>query len=188
MAVVANQPVVDWAKRHLSQPVRIKVRFASKPARTLVYLMLVSVPLVLVAAMVFLKVSGSAKTVTWWGIFLFGFVLLVPAAVIIQLGRRTRESLAESLDADGVRSSKRRFFPWQDLRYVDHVSKITRVEGVTRRIEDNQLELVFSDGKAIIPPLIEGRERLWALIDTMPAEVRDDGAIRASTDSPRTRS
>jgi hypothetical protein len=62
---------------------------------------------------------------------------------------------------------------------VDHVSKTTREGGVTRKIEDNQLELVFADGKAIIPPLIEDRERIWALINTMPAEVRDDGEVRA---------
>ena len=183
-----NQSVVDWAKQNLSQPVRIRLRFATKPGRALVYLLLFSVPFVLVAAMVFLKLSGSAKSVTWWGIFLLGFVLSIPGAVIMLLGARTRQTLLESLDAEGVRSSRGRRFVWGNLRYVDHVSKITRVGGLTRKVEDNQLELVFSDGKAIIPPLIEDRERLWALIDTMPAEVRDDGAVRSPTGSPRTRS
>ena len=144
----------------------------------MVYLLLVSVPLLLVAAMAFLKISGSAKSVTWWGIFLFGFVLLIPAGVIVQLGKRTRQTLVESLDTDGVSSARGQRFLWDNLRYVDHVSKITRIGGVTRKIEDNQLELVFSDGEAIIPPLIEDRERLWALINSMPVEVRDDGAVR----------
>ena len=63
---------------------------------------------------------------------------------------------------------------------MDHVTKITRVGGVTRRIKDNQLELVFEGGKLVIPPLIHGRAGVWALVNAMPAEVRDDGVTRAN--------
>jgi len=110
---------------------------------------------------------------------LLGVVLLVPAGVIVLLGARTRQTLVESLDADGVSITGGRRFLWDNLQYVDHVSKTTRDGGVTRKIEDNQLELVFANGKAIIPPLIDDRERIWALINTMPAQVRDDGQVRA---------
>jgi hypothetical protein len=51
---------------------------------------------------------------------------------------------------------------------------------VSRRIKDNQLELVFEGGKAVIPPLIHDRAAIWALVNAMPIEVRDDGVPRAS--------
>ena len=181
-----EQTILDWAKQNLPQPVAIRLR-EGKGARTLMHVLLLSIPLLIVSCQSFVKLSGFAKGVSWWGIFLLGFVLLIPAGVIILMGARTRQTLVEVLDTDGVRTARGRRFLWQHLRYVDHVSKITRVGGATHKLEDNQLELVFSDGKAIIPPRIEDRERLWALINSMPAEVRDDGEVRA-TGSPRIRS
>jgi hypothetical protein len=173
-----NQPVVHWAKQNVPHPVHIRPR-SGKGARTLMYVLLFSVPFLIVSCQSFLKLSGFAKGVSWWGIFLLGFVLVIPAGVIVLLGARTRQTLVNSLDADGVSTARGRRLLWENLQYVDHVSKTTRDGGVTRKIEDNQLELVFANGKAIIPPLIEDRERIWALINTMPAQVRDDGQVRA---------
>ena len=175
---IQSRSVVHWAKQNLGQPVRIKLS-ASQPARTLVHVLLFSVPFAIVVAMAFLKLSGFHKA-SWWGIFLLGVVLSIPAGVIAWFGARTRQTLVESLDADGATATRGQRFLWENLRCVDHVSKVMREGGVTRRIEDNQLELVFSNGKAIIPPLIEERERIWALINSAPAEVRIDGQVTAS--------
>lgn len=172
-----NQPVVNWAKQNVPHPVDVRLRYA-KGARTLMYVLLFSVPFLIVSCQSFLKLSGFAKGVSWWGIFLLGFVLLIPAGVIALMGARTRQTLVKSLDAGGVSTARGRRFLWENLHYVDHVSKTTRDGGVTRKIEDNQLELVFADGKTIIPPLIEDRERIWALVHSMPAQVRDDGQVR----------
>lgn len=174
-----NQPVVNWAKQNLPQPVEIKQRFASRWARVVLYLLLFSIPLLIVAALVFLQLTGGAtKGASWWGIFLCGGVLMLPPALIVLLGFLTRQKLVKSLDASGVKSSIGRKFLWENLYYVDHVSKHYRAGGVRRVIKDNQLELVFADGKAIIPPLIENREQIWNLINSMPAQVRDDGVVR----------
>jgi hypothetical protein len=90
-----------------------------------------------------------------------------------------RKGLAKSLDAEGVTSTQGMKFPWEKLYYVDHVTKHVRAGWVTRRIKDNQLELVFEGGKVIIPPLIQDRAAVWSLINSMPAQVRDDGVRRA---------
>jgi hypothetical protein len=178
-----NQAVVNWAKQNVPQPVEIRL-LGGKGARALMYVLLFSVPFLIVSCQSFVKLSGFAKDVSWWGIFLLGFVLLIPAGIIVLLGARTRQTLVKSLDADGVISSLGRRFRWENLSHVDHVSKTTREGGVTRKIEDNQLELVFSNGKVIIPPLIHDRERVWALINSMPVEVRDDGHVRAAPPPP----
>ena len=172
-----NQPVVDWAKQNLPQSVEIKQRFASSGARILIYALLFSIPVLIVAGFVFLKLQGKQRS-NWWGVFLCGGVLMIPAIVIILLGALTRQKLVKSLDADGVKSSMGRRFLWQNFYYVDHVSKHSNFGGVRRVAKDNQLELVFADGKAIIPPLIENREQIWNLINSMPAQVRDDGVVR----------
>jgi hypothetical protein len=96
------------------------------------------------------------------------------------LGAYVRRGFAKSLDAEGVNAALGKKFPWGKLYYVDHVTKHVRAGGVSRRIKDNQLELVFEGGKAVIPPLIHDRAAIWALVNAMPTEVRDDGVLRAS--------
>jgi hypothetical protein len=71
-------------------------------------------------------------------------------------------------------------FPWGKLYYVDHVTKYSRVGRLSRKVKDNQLELVFEGGKLIIPPLIHDRARVWDLVNSMPTQVRDDGAPRGA--------
>lgn len=172
-----NQPVVNWAQQNLAQSVEIRLRFASRWARLLVYALLFSIPVLIIAAFIFLKLTGGTEA-NWLGIFLCGGVLILPGIVIVLLGALTRQKLVKSLDASGVRSSMGKRFLWQNLYYIDHVSKITRAGGVSRKTEDNQLELVFADGKAIIPPLILDRERIWNLVNSIPAQVKFDGEVR----------
>ena len=176
-----NQPVVNWAKQTLAEPVEIKIMFASRWARLLVYAALLSIPVLIIAVMIFLKLAGRGSGGPgWFGIFLCGGAMLLPAFVIILLGMFMQQKFVKSLDAAGVKSSLGKKFLWENLYYIDHVSKITRVAGVTHKTEDNQLELVFADGKAIIPPLIYDRERIWALINSAPAQVKFDGEVRAA--------
>ncbi len=61
---------------------------------------------------------------------------------------------------------------------MNHVTKVVIRGGVRRRIKGDQLELVFEGGKLVIPPMIHGRAEVWALVNSMPAEVRDDGIPR----------
>jgi len=88
-----------------------------------------------------------------------------------------RRGLVKSLDAEGVRGTMGQRFTWEKLYYVDHVSQRFRGR-VSRRVKDNQLDLVFEGGKLIIPPMIHDRGRVWELINSMPAQVRDDGVPR----------
>ena len=171
-----NQPAVDWAKQNLAQPVEIKLLFGGRWKMLLVYALLFSVPLLIIAL-------GAVRVLTekiengWFGLFACNGILLLPCFVIVFVGAYMRQKLVKSLDASGVKSSLGRKFLWENLYYIDHVSKSMRVANVSHKIEDNQLELVFADGKAIIPPLIKDRERIWNLINSIPAQVKFDGKI-----------
>ncbi len=179
-----NQSAVNWARQNLPQPVEIKLLFGGRWQRILVYALLFSIPLLIIAGVIFLKLTGGNQT-SWFGVFLCSGALLLPCFVIVLVGIFTRQKLVKSLAASGVKSSMGRIFLWENLYYIDHVSKIFRAGGVTRKIEDNQLELVFADGKAIIPPLIKNRDQIWNLINSIPAQIKDDGQVRAAPADPR---
>jgi hypothetical protein len=125
-------------------------------------------------------VLGAKDPPTRYGPFVFAFLTFIPGVVIVMLAASVRRGLATSLDAQGVNSAQGIKFPWEKLYYVDHVTKHVRAGWVSRRIKDNQLELVFEGGKVIIPPLIQDRTAIWSLINSMPAQVRDDGVQRLS--------
>ncbi|HVE55317.1 MAG TPA: hypothetical protein VNB22_00710 [Pyrinomonadaceae bacterium] len=173
-----NQPVVNWAKQNLPQPFEIKLLFGERWKMLLVYALLFSIPLLIIALMLLRMLTEKIEG-GWLGFFLCSGILLLPCFVIVLVGMFTRQKFVKSLAADGVKSSMGKRFLWENLFYIDHVSKITRAGGVSRKIEDNQLELVFADGKAIIPPLIKDRERVWSLINSIPAQVKFDGEIKA---------
>lgn len=172
-----NQPVVNWAKQNLQQPLEIRVKFSSPLGKIFMYLLVFFVPLLFVVlGLVTLILSGSFKEAS--RSFACAGVLMIPCLAILFAGILTRQKFVKSLDASGVKASMGRRFLWENLYYIDHVSKTTRVGNVSRKTEDNQLELVFADGKAIIPPLIDDRERIWNFINSIPAQVKFDGEIK----------
>lgn len=172
-----NQPVVSWAKQNLSQPLEIKLRFAHRWTRLFLYFLLYLLPFLIITGFIFLKLTGGSNA-SWWGVSLCGGVLLLPPSIIVLIGIFTRQKLAKSLDSEGINSNLGQKYFWKDLYYIDHVSKRFRAGRVGHVVKDNQLEFVFVSSKVIIPPLIDNREKVWNLINSIPVQVRDDGVIR----------
>lgn len=171
-----NRQVADWAKQNIRGRVEIRPLFSSRAGRLFVYALLFCVPGAFFALGLAALVLGMADRYTVGGSFFIGLLSLIPCAMIALLGTNVRQGFARSLDSEGVSGSLGRRFPWGKLYYVDHVTKHVRAGRVSRRVKDNQIELVFKGGKVIIPPLIHERAAVWELINAMPAEVRDDGA------------
>ncbi|HJQ35188.1 MAG TPA: hypothetical protein VJ866_23760 [Pyrinomonadaceae bacterium] len=179
-----NRPAADWARHNITGRVEVKLLFSSTAGRIFIYALLFCVPgFFLVLGLVLLALGAKAKDGVG-AAFFFGFLISIPCVVIVLLGAYVRRGLAKSLDAEGVSGSFGQRFLWGKLYYVDHVSKYTRAGRVTRKVKDNQLELVFEGGKLIIAPMIHGRAEIWQLINAMPVEVRDDGVPRAAQSSP----
>jgi hypothetical protein len=173
-----NEPVVTWARRNIQDRVEIKPLFSSRAGMIFTYFLVFLVPLVFIVTGIIAKLIGVRDQNAANGAFACGFVLLIPFGLIALLGVLTRAGFAKSLDADGVNAARGRRFYWGKLYYVDHVSKFFRAGRVTQRVKDNQLELVFENGKVIIPPLIHDRVKVWNLINSMPVQIRDDGVPR----------
>ena len=176
--VYDNRPVADWARNNIRGRVEVRPRFSSRLGRIFVYALLFCAPGAFIALGLLLFALGARAKDGAGALLFFGFLMLIPCGVMALVGAYVRRGFAKSLDAEGASGSFGQRFTWGKLYYVDHVTKVVRAGGVTRRIKDNQLELVFEGGKLIIPPLIHERAAVWQLVNSMPAEVRDDGVRR----------
>jgi hypothetical protein len=173
-----NGPAVEWARRNLATPLKIRLLFSSRAGQIFVYALLFSIPGAFLALGLVMFALGARDRASVLGPFFFALLISIPCALIVVLGAYVRRGFAKTLDAEGASGSFGQRFPWGKLYYVDHVTKYTRVGRVSRKIKDNQLELVFEGGKLIVPPMIHDRGQVWALINSIPAQVRDDGVQR----------
>lgn len=174
-----NGPVVDWARQNISGRVQVRPLFSSRAGVIFTYGLTFCVPAAFFALSLVAFALGVRDPYVVKGPLLIGLLMLIPCGVIALLGAYVRRGLAQSLDAEGVSGSFGQRFLWGKLYHVDHVTKHFRAGGTGRQVKDNQLELVFEDGKVIIPPLIHDRASLWALVNGIPTEVRNDGVTRA---------
>lgn len=175
-----NGPVADWARRNIRGRVEVTPRFSSLLGRIFVYALLFGAPGAFIALGLILFALGASAKDGAGALLFYGFLMSIPCGLIALVGVYVRRGFAKSLDAEGARGAFGQRFPWGKLYYVDHVMKVVIRGGVRRRIKDNQLELVFEGGKLVIPPMIHGRAEVWALVNSMPAEVRDDGVPRSA--------
>jgi hypothetical protein len=175
-----NGPAVEWARRKLAAPVKIKLLFSSRAGQIFVYTLLFSIPGAFFALGLVMFALGARDRATILGPFFFALLLCIPCGVIALVGAYVRRGFVTSLDAEGVSGSFGQRFSWAKLYYVDHVTRYRRAGRVSLRTKDNQLELVFEGGKLIIPPMIHDRAMVWNLVNSLPAEVRDDGVPRVN--------
>lgn len=173
-----NGPVADWARRNITGRVEVTPRFSSRLGRIFAYALLFCAPGAFIALGLILFALGARAKDGTGALLFYGFLMLIPCGLIVLVGAYVRRGFAKSLDAEGSRGAFGQSFPWGKLHHVDHVMKVVIRGGVRRPVKDNQLELVFEGGKLVIPPMIHGRAEVWALINSMPVEVRDDGVPR----------
>jgi hypothetical protein len=170
-----NQKVIDWARSNLAERVEIRSIAQNRLVMVLTYGALFLIPglFMLVGILSWLLGGGSGRDKTPQAALACGFVLLIPMGIIVLVGYLTRQRFPRYLDAEGVYSPKGEFL-WRDLAYVDHVTKFVDRRGLIsdRKIEDNNLDLVFTQGTVTIPPLIKDKERIWRLIHSIPCEHR----------------
>lgn len=174
-----NGPAADWARRHIRDRVEIRPLFGSRVGRIAIYLLLFSPSAGFFVLGLVGMALGGGESSSSYAAFVFAFLLLFPCGVIALVGAYVRRSVARSLDAEGVNMPFGPKLEWRKLYYVDHVTRRYRAGGASRKINDNQIELVFEGGKAVIPPLIHDRAAIWTLVNAVPAEVRDDGVARS---------
>jgi hypothetical protein len=200
-----NQPVINWASQYLREPVEIKVKdHKILLALCFAFLGLIFGGIALlfyVSAVSTLVTKGWSQQVA--GPFIGGtfmlFVLVAIVGGVLLLGKVTRRNFARYISVDGVQTRNGQKYNWADLYYLDyrkvHNARVSvGGAGLAGRVvtgaassaaqaaifaghEKVTVEMVFANGKAVVPPLIVDQAQILGLLSTMPVERRADGKV-----------
>lgn len=193
-----NQPVVNWARQNLPQAVEVKLKGNSLFARILLGfcfaflgLIFLGIPLVFFysALTAFLadgwsqKVSGGLLG----GTIFLGLFGLFTLGIFFFL-KFTRRKLAKFISSAGVETRGGEKFGWETLHFLNYKKVHTQVPGqigasavraaMFAGIEKVTVEMVFENGKAVVPPLLQNQPEILALLNSMPVQRQDEGKVR----------
>jgi hypothetical protein len=129
-------------------------------------------------------VAGSAIYMAIFAALSFGIALLI---------RRPRRKFVREISSDGVVTRGGQRYGWADLHYLDYQKLNTRINATTTNqlaasatrsailagAEKVTVEMVFANGKAVVPPLITNQQQVLALLNSMPVQRRNDDAVPA---------
>lgn len=194
-----NQPVVNWARQNLLQPVEVKLKGNSIGYKILLgfcfaflALIFLGIPALfyISAITTFLdkgwneKVSGGLVGGT---VFLAAFGIFT--LVIFILMKFTRRKFARVLTSQGVETRGGQKLAWEKLHFLNYKKVSTKVShnnfaaniasaAIMAGVEKVTVEMVFENGTAVVPPLIEQQPKILALLNSMPVPRRDEGKVR----------
>jgi len=194
-----NQPVVNWARQNLPRAVEIKLKGNSLFAKVLLGfcfaflgLIFLGIPLLFFysALTAFLangwnqKVSGGLLG----GTVFLGLFGLLTLGLFFYL-RFTRRKLAKFISSAGVETRGGQKFDWEKLQFLDYKRVRTQYNrnqpglsavsaAILAGVEKVTVEMVFENGKAVVPPLIQNQPEILALLNSIPVQRRDEGKVR----------
>jgi hypothetical protein len=199
-----NQPVLNWAQQYLPQPVEVKVKdhkILLAVCFAILGLIFGGIALLFyVTAISTLVKSGWSQQVAApliGGTFML-FVLVAIVGGLLLLGKLTRRNFAKCMSANGVQTRSGRTYDWSNLHYLDykkvhHARGSLRGAGLAGRVvsgavtsaaqaaifaghEKVTVEMVFANGKAVVPPLIHNQPEILGLLNSMPVQRRKEGS------------
>ena len=193
-----NQPVVNWARQNLPQTVEVKLKGNSSGYRILLGFCFAFIAFIVLAfpVMIYIRVieafinEGLNEKVAagLFGGTLFLVIFGGPALGIFLLMRSIRRKVAETLDSEGVKTRGGRKFVWENLYFLNYKKVNTRVRRnvaasvanavMFAGVEKVTVEMIFGNGKAVVPPLLVNQPQILALLNSMPVQRRDEGTIR----------
>jgi hypothetical protein len=141
--------------------------------------------------------SQDASAVVGSAVFM-GIVTLIALGLFLLI-RFTRRRFARYFSHEGVQTRGGQRYGWGDLYYLDYKKvRNARVSaggaGLAGRVvsgvaanaaqsaifaghEKVTVELVFANGKAVVPPLIVDHAQILGLLSSMPVQRRTDGTV-----------
>jgi hypothetical protein len=198
-----NQPVVqsvgNWARQNLPQTVEVKLKGNSLFAKVMLgfsfaflALIFLGIPLLFFySALTAFLANGWSQKVSGGllgGTIFLGLFGLLTLGLFFYL-RFTRRKLAKFISSAGVETRGGQKFDWEKLQFLDYKKVTTQYNrnqpglsavsaAILAGVEKVTVEMVFENGKAIVPPLIENQPEILALLKSIPVERRDEGKIR----------
>ena len=191
-----NQAAAEWARHNLPREIEINLRGNSRSARVAVALAMLFLAVIFFGIPAILLFNAAAKFVAHgWSrevfeplrlgiFFLAGFGGL--AAFLFLYVRVLRRKLVRFLSAGGVMTRGGGKYRWETLQYLNYV-KIPRKMSrnvwlrvvssyIFAGVEHLKIEMVFTDGTAVLAPLIEHQQEMLDLLDTIPVQRKFEGS------------
>ena len=181
--------LIEWANARLNPPVEIRPKFDGRGANGFVIFAAVLVAFFVLGPPIFLIVEQIYRGVPPEGLaFMLRRIgclgiwivvgLAAMSAVFVLPMIAVRRHLVKWMGPDGVTTRHGHQYPWHDLKYLEYkkVRWVNRgVSGATQQAMFSgskriSIDMVFGNGKAVIPPLIKDQDHVLALIETMPVE------------------
>jgi hypothetical protein len=125
--------------------------------------------------------------------FFVGVVFLVIfgalALGISLLAKFTRRKFARFISAAGVETRSGQRFKWENLHFLNYKNVDASIDrrqlaasatraAILAGVEKVTVELVFANGTAVVPPLVENQPEILNLLNSMPVQRRDEGTPR----------
>ncbi len=178
-------PIEIWADNNLATDIEIRLRSDSTTSKIVVAiigsilgLFLISLPIwILVGELLRGRSTDRQSSLAFPVVFLCLVVIVIASILFVIWNARRR--LAKILTSYGVVTRNGRLHIWTELRAIEfiqvYVRRANSVDGAVHQMmfsghERLKCHLVFSDGIAVIPPLIHEQARILELIQSMPTK------------------
>ena len=192
-----NQPVVNWARHTLLQAVEVELKGKSLAYKifyvfsfAVLALIFLGIPLLFYISAISSFINDGWNNKVSSGLIsgtvflgMFGTIVFI----IFLITKFTRRNFAKFISANGVETRKGQKFYWAKLHYLDYKKVNTQIPGnliastvraaMFSGVEKVTVVMIFENGKAVVPPLIENQPQILALLGSIPVQRRDDGKI-----------
>ena len=184
-----NFQVVSWAKHRLINPVWVEHKFNSIFAKMVWFFALFFIPALFFIFAIY-NLFARLTTTNSIGLFVMAIIITLPFLIIWLIIRYTKQKQAIKLDSEGVETRNGKKYLWKDLyevRYTASNSVRYNPNPIAMLIatiivaimfagnDKTQIELIFANGKSVIPPLIYNQKEMLNLFETIPAKVGGKG-------------
>jgi hypothetical protein len=194
-----NQPVVNWARHSLPQTVEVKLKGNSLIAKIVLGLCFGFLALVFVGIALMFFVSAiegflrrgwtQQETASLFVGVVFLVIFGALALGISLLAKFTRRKFARFISAAGVETRSGQRFKWENLHFLNYKNVDASIDrrqlaasatraAILAGVEKVTVELVFANGTAVVPPLVENQPEILNLLNSMPVQRRDEGTPR----------
>lgn len=192
-AAVSPQEIRQWAATNLSVPVEVRLKII--PVIVVTCSSLYILPIIFSIYAVFMNLSGGGGpqllvfAAAFFGLITFCIIIGLLIAIPIRLLSERRS--VRYMDASGIETRNGEKHSWEQLQKINFVKSsgvslhglgclvnlilspilnALMFRGSSRFIS----ELIFVDGKAVVPPLIKDSKTIFELVKTIPAPKTGD--------------
>jgi len=191
--IASPEKIRQWAAKHLAMPIEVRLNILPVIVITCSSLYILPIGFFLYAAFMYLSGAGGSQLLVlsagFFGLITFCIIIGIVLAIPIRL--LSERKSVRYMDASGVETRKGDKYRWDQLQRVNFIKSsgvslrglgclvnlilspilnALMFRGSSRMVS----ELIFADGKAVVPPLIKDSKSIFELIQTIPAPKSGD--------------